>query len=380
MKLSTRLALRCALIAGLASSGAPAAPIQGSSGSAFDISRVPFSRFGSYFSISRYGERVLLRCLHGGVTPELFQLELLREGRPIPFKEVATPAELTLRPTEGGGEVEVVFAEPDLMRIRGRGVGLRFVQASKEPPFAFRRGESGWVINETGQEIKLMVTPLAGRLDVSSKVNMESSVDAGSGSFELAIEEFAGSWHKRVYAEPFDSAVDRLRTEYATWRRRMPSVPAEFQAAAELASYINWSAVVGAEGSFHRPAMLMSKNWMTKVWTWDHAFNAMAMINAQPQLAWDQFFLPFELQNADGALPDTFTDRTTTWAFSKPPIHGWALNWMLRHGGQLDRAGMIRAYDSLSASTNWYFRFRDDDNDGLPEYQHGCDSGWGGIL
>ena len=156
----------------------------------------------------------------------------------------------------------------------------------------------------------------------------------------------------------------------------MPSVPAEFQTAAELAAYVNWSAVVAPRGMLTRPAMLMSKNWMTSVWSWDPCFNAMATIQGDPKTAWDQFMVMFGQQNSDGDLPDQANDRGSTWAFDKPPIHGWALAWMMTHSPFIDRQRLQEVYGPLSRWTNWYFKFRADPENGLPEYDHGNDTGW----
>ena len=47
--------------------------------------------------------------------------------------------------------------------------------------------------------------------------------------------------------------------------------------AAELAAYVLWSATVRPAGFLTDPAVLMSKHWMDKVWSWDHCFNALAL-------------------------------------------------------------------------------------------------------
>jgi len=62
--------------------------------------------------------------------------------------------------------------------------------------------------------------------------------------------------------------------------------------------------------------------------------------------------------------------------YSKPPIHGWALQWMMEHGGYSDAEHLAEAYEPISKWTEWYFRYRDTNGDGLPEYNHGNDSGW----
>ena len=69
----------------------------------------------------------------------------------------------------------------------------------------------------------------------------------------------------------------------------------------------------------------MSKHWMDKVWSWDHCFNALALAAGRPELAWDQFQLPFDHQDETGALPDSVTHSEVLYNFVKPPIHGWAL-------------------------------------------------------
>ena len=139
---------------------------------------------------------------------------------------------------------------------------------------------------------------------------------------------------------------------------------------------MNWSAVVEPEGYLTRPAMMMSKNWMANVWSWDHCFNAMALVETDPYLAWDQYLIMFDNQNADGALPDAINDRVRVWAFSKPPIHGWVARWMLEHSTTVSPTQLEKLYELLSRWTNWYFKFRDDDGDGVPQYDHGNDSGW----
>jgi glycogen debranching enzyme len=123
--------------------------------------------------------------------------------------------------------------------------------------------------------------------------------------------------------------------------------------------------------------MLMSKNWMTSVWSWDHAFNAMAAsLGGAPKLAWNQFILPIDAQASTGVFPDRWDADSMAWEFSKPPIHGWALEWMLRHGAAISDAELSQVYEPLERWTDWFFDYRDSNGNGLPEYRHGDESGW----
>jgi glycogen debranching enzyme len=122
--------------------------------------------------------------------------------------------------------------------------------------------------------------------------------------------------------------------------------------------------------------MLMSKNWMTAVWSWDHCFNAMALSLKDPQLAWDQLMVPFDNQQPQGALPDQTKTSSIQINFSKPPIHGWTLLWMMHNSSNIDAAHLEQIYTPLVRWTDWYFTYRNSSHDGLPEYDHGFDLGW----
>jgi glycogen debranching enzyme len=114
---------------------------------------------------------------------------------------------------------------------------------------------------------------------------------------------------------------------------------------------------------------------MDKVWSWDHCFNAIALAAGAPELAWDQFQLPFDHQDPSGALPDSITHSEVLYNFVKPPIHGWALR-QLRAGMHLDREHLLEAYQRLAAWTRFWLDFRRVPGHDLPHYHHGNDSGW----
>jgi glycogen debranching enzyme len=84
----------------------------------------------------------------------------------------------------------------------------------------------------------------------------------------------------------------------------------------------------------------------------------------------------FDHQRRDGRLPDSVSDRLVRWEFAKPPIHGWALGKLMVHPGLLSDEQLQEAYEPLCRWTRWWLDCRDDDRDGLPQYNHGNDSGW----
>ena len=179
-----------------------------------------------------------------------------------------------------------------------------------------------------------------------------------------------------VTFDSFDACVAGVRQEFTDFLNRCPSVPEQLAEARRLAAYVNWSAVVAPDGLIKRPAMYMSKNWMTNVWSWDHCFNAIALSYHNFELAWDQFMCMFDFQADNGQLPDSFNNRYFVWNFCKPPIHGWAFRKMMNNAGHIDSEKLETAYNALRRWTQWWFTERDVNRNGIPEYHHGNDSGW----
>jgi glycogen debranching enzyme len=368
----------------------------------FDLRYVPFSRYGSYLAFSCFDARgdepggLYLRTVHGGFNigalgGQIARVELLSGALPVPFSVEATPACLRLKGE--AGQLEICLPEPSVIRLRGTGVGAWLSVDPAMYDYAFPAGGGRWQVNRASRELQFMLTPLAGqwRVEVPWKiVNADRIVadlvpEAGTGTCEGAIEEFAGTWHPRPYSADFDTCLQSVQAEFQRWLDHMPDLPAPYAEARELAAYVNWSSVVAAQGHLARPAMYMSKNWMTNVWSWDHCFNALALVYKDPALAWDQLMLLFDVQDGNGALPDSVNDKRMLWNFCKPPIHGWTLRRMMERTdtGRLESLPhfitverLREIYEPLCRWTDWWFTFRDYDEDGIPQYNHGNDSGW----
>ncbi len=158
---------------------------------------------------------------------------------------------------------------------------------------------------------------------------------------------------------------------------KLPTVPQKYREKAELAWFLLWSCQVPVEGALSRPAIFMSKFWMNGIWAWDNLFNALAIANANPRLAWDQLMLFFDYQEPNGMVPDMITDLEPIYGFTKPPIQGWAILKLVEKLGVKKSLPYLRkVYEPLSHLTNWWYTYRDFDQDGMLQYFHGNDSGW----
>ncbi|MFF8972815.1 amylo-alpha-1,6-glucosidase [Streptomyces sp. NPDC014995] len=365
------------------------------SGPAFSVHDIPFSTHGSWFGISpvvaekTYAEDLHLVSHQNGMHAVLRLVPLdAATGDRAETRVEATPGLLSW--ISPAGRVGLAYESPDTVRLRGTGVALRITAAATAlTPFSgtyFYRepGTEAYVFTsyETGRRYR--ITILSGTVAEASGTQTLGSGDrgvtigAGSGGvWEAAVEEYDTARRSYTSSATFDGIVAAARAAFAAFTDAVAPWRSSATPAAELAAYVLWSAAVDPKGFVTRPAVLMSKHWMDKVWSWDHCFNALALAPGQPELAWDQFSLPFDHQDESGALPDSVTHSEVLHNFVKPPIHGWALRHLRRRlPAPLTPAQLTEAYDRLTRWTDFWLTARRAPGATLPHYQHGNDSGW----
>ncbi|MGN9911318.1 amylo-alpha-1,6-glucosidase [Phytohabitans sp. LJ34] len=353
----------------------------------FSIQDIPFSYRGSWLDLSPVvAEKTYAEDLHL-VSHQTGLHAVLRFTPSTSAEVVATPALLTWR--HDGGRVQLAYESPDTIRLRGDGLGMRVgAAAATLTPFSgtylYRDPVDGshvFTSYETGRRYRLTVL-LAGSPVASTGIEAlgeaERSVTLPADEpWEIVVEEYEAARRPYAATVPFEEVHRAAAAAFAgfvdavaPWRG--PETPA-----AELAAYVLWSATVDPAGFLARPAVLMSKHWMDKVWSWDHCFNAIALAAGDPELAWHQFQLPFDHQDGSGALPDSVTHSEILYNYVKPPIHGWALRHLRRRLDlPVDRAALTETYERLARWTEFWLEARRVPGHELPHYQHGNDSGW----
>lgn len=361
-----------------------------------DIKNVPFSTKGSYMAISwcpshfrgfEIKEGLYLRSVHGNSRfPFVAELIPLVDGRPCDYEIWAEPYRLCIRMQEK--MIELVFDDADTICIHSSDerAGLRLDTLSARGGFDFiqpvQSGSETWyLLNSFKSYSRYMLHSDSGNMELSQTWVEESSPDSvidfmvSDGEMLVILQEVQDVWtnHKKDYE--FEKIRDKAKKEYQLFESSMPSVPHGYEGAREIAAYVNYSSFLNPKGFIKRPVMLMSKNWMSKVWSWDHCFNALALAYHQPEAAWDQFMFPFDHQSPTGRIPDSVEDSLIIDNYCKPPIHGWTLH-KLKKIMKLDQQMLEEAYEKLGRYTNWWLNYRDQDGDGLCEYTHGNDSGW----
>ena len=355
-----------------------------------DLRTLPFSCRGSWLVISELGENwngcgneasLYLRTVHSSAMTPLVA-RLLPEQK----EYTAEIRHAALLLSTSRGMIEICFDDPKTMLIRGTaGMRLTLDFLSGRGPYDYiyrfsRDGRAYEMANCFKNNCRYLMSAEQGDTALDQEWRESSSVHSrlivsGKDGFLLVLREIETEWDGTWKQYDFEESRDRTAADLLSFQQRLPSCPDAYTETAEKAGYLLWATIVRKEGFLPRDAMLMSKNWMKSVWSWDHCFNAIVLSYHAPELAWDQFMIMFDCQDPTGLLPDSINDVHVVWNYCKPPIHGWALRRMMMHM-DLSQEQLEQAYRRLSAWTEWWTSFRDYDGDGLYEYNHGNDSGW----
>lgn len=353
-----------------------------------DIAKTPFSKYGSYMSVTaeECSDKLDIRWVRRRFgLDKMAALTFTREGQPVSYRLDCTPSVLTVVSESGNARIYMDGDDAVVIASDGLDVSLEpvevFTYGSEGPSGRFKM-IGGWasatmqidVIRGKSSAQGPYVAGPGGLHQIDRRTHFEAACEHGEAVVRVQISQ--------VETPPTPVTVDIERgiaAVDADWREflsKMPAVTESRRESAETAWYTLWSCFVRAWDIYHYDAMLMSKNFMCSVWSWDHCFNALAMSFVDPRIALEQFLLPFELQGESGTLPDVLNPNTEIlWGITKPPIHGWCFSKLLEQH-QFDETVLRKVYRHLELWTNWWMFYRDEDGDGVPEYPQGCDSGW----
>jgi hypothetical protein len=353
-----------------------------------DIRKTPFSKYGSYLAVNAAAEGSVLtvhNCLRL-FNDKIFALTFTRGGEPVDVEIDATPWQVTAR----AGEDKATIYLRDDNGLVVDSAGLDFTLAlitsfgfgGQQTPRRFRILASS-VGLYVGMDVPVGTAYLHGPME-ERPGNINRSRDCtlyvrgedGRAQLCLVIDPVEPYPHRPMVPPETEKETAAIRAAWEEYLAAAPPAPAGREDAAALAWYTLWSATARKGGNYAYDAVLMAKKFMCAVWAWDHCFNALALVHAHPQAALEQFLLPFAFQAESGTLPDCFgRDGMLPFGGTKPPIHGWCFSKMM-DAHDWDRETLRRVYDGLVKWTNWWFEYRDLDDNGLPDYPIALDSGW----
>jgi putative isomerase len=342
-----------------------------------DISKTPFSMRGSYMAVKDRKEGLTIANMRA--MSDIWGFIRIEFPDTLKnYKLIATPSELVLE--RENSRIRVTFENPSVLRIRGENTGVMLISEKDVELLPISNNQwrmfQGWyeryLITGIQGKIKANYTQNAASLNrnpVYEKVSYNLFPDE-TNNCEFAVETYKSEWVPRTYSLLFNNCSNNLKENYNKWSKVFTKMPEKYAPMAQTSQYLLWANSVAPEGPLTRESIYMSKNWMCNVWSWDHCFNALALAKYYPQLAWDQMMVVFDNQNELGALPDMINESRTTWGFLKVPIHGLIIREMMAKKGAVDKKKLQEIYGPLKRWTNFWFLYRDDDHDGIPQLNH----------
>lgn len=346
----------------------------------FDPRKLPLSVQDSWLCVSWLGEHdsFWIRTVAGG-DEHTDQGRLLRLDLAAALRDAARIAPDGLSFGDGtNGRLGIAFFDADTIVIRGESVPVKLQTPGRKYDYLQADGNTARLC-VARQDLQCSIAVRHGSLmcrtqwDGLSAGASEITVQPASGIAEVALT-FARVEPATKPEADLATARRRSAQAFDSWRAAWPAAVGD-DPATKLAHYILWSNRVPAGGTLSEPAVYMSKNGMTNVWSWDHCFVALALALRDPAEALAQMRVIFDAQHESGRLPDFINDRFAYWSFTKPPIHGWTFSKLRRLAPQLFTPDLCRTVidwlDRQAAS--WMSGSL---LDGLPAYRHGNDAGW----
>ncbi len=393
-----------------------------------DLTQVPFSYHQSFLVMSVEHKRLLLRDVRGGdLDPgKLFELQLPESND---YQITASESLLTIS-RANMPLLEVVFEDSQTIRMRCRGylsepeVPLRLEALAKPYNTMIQQDLNTWAFTSYYKEVKLRfqrlsATAQGAQPSVTAKWqdtrHEPIAVHLLPGD-EWMVQSYTVSAPKRAHSSlNFDKLARLNQSAFEAWWHGLcpkqleepapaestqpPSMPgasmpgafmpgasmpgafmpgASMHGASRRAAHALWQNFVPKSGLLKYPALYMTKNWMTNIWSWDNCFSALGLIGHAPERAIEQLLMFKDLQSPEGALPDFANDRYASFSSLKPPITGFTLSQLEAISPKLkgmNKRAKRQLYQMVEGQTRFWLTCQQTPL-GLPYYSHGNDSGW----
>lgn len=361
-----------------------------------DITKNPFSYKGSYMCLTRWdgwtvpAKPLALHHVGGKGVKELLRLHPVENGKRVAVDTtLATPGQVDIKTSKG--DVSFTFQDSKILRGKSIALGcqLQFSHNTMVMPIGENRYRLITKAKNMGGDHKYALTVLKGK--VSLNVVPEEEITGHDGleitispednnAIEFALEEFISVWQPRSYKTTFEECTQKIYKDLLPWMTTIPTIPEEYQYHAQLATYLHWSGLVEPRGFVTRYGFYISKIWMPHIFMHDILFPAMSTSYGMPEVAMDQLRLCFDLQDEYGCIPDLLNDYKKDYYGIKPPWHGWAIQKMIQNSEHFTIDKVSELYEPLCKWTEMWFKYMDDNRDGVVQYNLSPDSHRGSSI
>lgn len=362
---------------------------------AYDLTRIPYSRRGCRLSVSAWGEdgwNRLYVCalLAGADNPRpglrdrcgrLFPIILMRDGRELRYTARATTSCVTLEAE--GCTARIVMQKGDILRMEAQGAEVVFAPELLPHEIAKNRNDGSWEVCMNPAP-KLLFYPVQGTLEPTTSFDLLTSTPGAtrmvfqpdeSGRLDIALHMYHSNARRLAAYPSFEACLADQEAEFAAYLATAPLLPARYADARELAAYLVWQHIQKFQSGVE--AVYMNRGIHRAAFSWQQSYQAMGQYR-NPQLAWHLLSSMFRYQDDWGMLPDSINDITENFSGTKPPLQGLAFLFLqdFTDFDFVELSDYRALYEGLSRSVYWWLSYRDTDNDGLAQFDAADESGW----
>ncbi len=301
----------------------------------------------------------------------------VHDGNPLPFAIHSTATEMTVETAYG--QVRLCFAEPGLLLVRGEnGLTLRVERNNDTHSILHRRRLNAWESSHSGGPC-FVYAPVKGEFSMKAEFDIEALstpqdrgeiVPGADGSFVLAIEEFDEFGIVRDAYPSYEEGLANVTADWNAFLAKFPAMPA-FAAGRERAAYQLWAMQT-------MPALFTKR---TQIWSdfshmadsFETCFCAAAMDD--PNKAVELLLSELDHVSPDGQIVAVCDDTRGLYQSIAAPAQGWALEVLMQRfdlAKAVPKKDLETLYEGFSRWVAWYLKNRDDDGDGVPQYE-GCE-------
>ncbi len=352
-----------------------------------------FGLFNSAFSGSYGSAKLYIGSRRDGAlrriipSAKLFDISPIYQGHKVPYSLLTTPTELLIRTQHGN--LRACFPEENLMLIKGEnGLGVRIDGNLTNHEMMKPRGERSWeaVFLRTAS---LVFTPWKGAADIKADWDWEklsTPIVKGdflpdeSGELLLSVEDFDHAGVERESLYGYDEGHAKVKADWETFLAKQPMLSRRYAEEREKAAWCTWTHLMSPCGRIKRPYIYMGATFCAS--EWQMCENAVVLKNNLP-IAIELMLNYLDQQGPDGQLPDLYGDGRAVTGQIKPPLQGWALDILMREhdfAKEVPRDKLEWMYEGFSKWANWFPLYRDNDGDGILNYEHGDETGNDGTA
>jgi len=359
----------------------------------YDLTRISYGRRGCFLYAGAWNEegynRIYACALLAGLDSpsfsqprfgKLFPIILAKDGREIPYTAKGTPVCITLECEFG--KARICLQKGDILRIEAVGVEVIITPSLAAHEIAKTRNDSSWEIIMHPAP-KLLLYPIRGTMEAKATFNVIRSMPGetrftfrpdDAGIVDIAVHLYISNGRKMECYPEFNDCIADIECEFFEYLKTVPELPEKYKNERIVAAYLVWSHIMAINGN---EVIYMNKGIHRNAFSWQQCYQAIGQYK-NPEFAWKLLNSMFRYQDDYGMLPDCVNDISCSFAGTKPPLHGLALNFLFQYTDFdfVPYHDYRILYEGISRLVYWWLSYRDTDNDGIAQYDSADESGW----